>query len=300
MTLNWDNIKIFSAIARQGSLTAAASELGVNHSTVLRRINCLEADLGVALFHRVPSGYTLTDAGERILRQTTKMEEQVVSLKREAVAADEISQSSIRVATPPESFLDLVPILCAYQEQHPGICLEVEAMDELRNLDVMGADVAIRFTNEPPDHYVGKKALELPFYLYASKDYLATHPDIEKVTDVDWVLLHVEKIGDLATEWLRSIDPGVNIVMKHNSAAMLIQALEAGAGVGFAPKHLADESSHLLKLDFLPHQGTFGLWLLTHSDLRYQPRIKNFLAFVLAALEKRYSEYAVPRQSIST
>lgn len=291
--MNWDNIKIFATIAKCGSIAQAAAELELNHSTVLRRIHALEQQLAVSLFSRRQSGYEITAAGERILGQALKMEDEALALQRQALAADEAGRGQLRVACPPVYFLELMPMFIDFQRQHPDIELAVEALLELQDLDAMAADVSIRFTNTPPEHYIGREVLRLPFHLYGATDYLSRRGPVTTVTDVDWVIIELATMGADMDPWLRSIDPEVRVAMKVNSASMLMDALEAGLGVGFAPEHLADPSPKLTRMPLFEFDSPIGIWVLSHSDLRYQPRVKNFMAFMRARLRQRYPDYAV-------
>lgn len=291
--MNWDNIKVFAAIAKLGSISQAANELDINHSTVLRRIHALETELAVSLFFRRQNGYVITPAGERILAQALKMEEEALTLQRQALAVDGASRGQLQVACPPVYFLDLMPMFIDFQRQHPDIELGIEAMLEPRDLDVMEADVSIRLTNQPPEHYVGREVLKLPFHLYASKNYLASHGPVTALAEADWVIIDIPSMGEQMEPWLRDINPEVKIAIKVNSASMLIDALEADMGLGFAPEHLAENSGLLERVELFEPGSQIGIWLLTHSDLRYQSRVKDFMAFMRQRLQQRFPAFAV-------
>jgi len=227
--MNWENIKVFVEIARCGSIKQAAKALGVNHSTVLRRINSLEEELNLQLFRRLQGGYEITVQGERILETALIMDRDAAALQRQALAGEETLQGPLHIACMPNDFIDMLPSLMAFHQQYPDIELNVESGAELRNLDVLEADVLIRLSNDPPEHYVGKQVLAIPFFIYGSKNYIEQHPalktnmsgePLEKLAEASWIVQDLPAIRPSLLEWLQSMNPDVKVAMNFSSNNM--------------------------------------------------------------------------------
>ena len=288
--MNWDNIKVFVAVARQGSIKQAAKELAVNHSTILRRIDALEKELNSKLFLRLQRGYELTSAGESILDMALLMENDAIALKRQAMAEEVELQGQLTIASTPNTFLDLSPSLIAFRKLHPNIQLNINAGADLINLDKLEADVSLRMTNEPPENCVGKHILDLPFAVYGSPDYLNSCQPIKKASDLNWVIHRVDATGDSMENWLRENDPDICISMKVDNLDLLLPLLKAREGVSYCPQHIA-EPHGLKKVDLFGDNYAFNYWALTHGDLRYQPRVQKFMSFIQQDLQRRFPAY---------
>jgi DNA-binding transcriptional LysR family regulator len=173
-TWQWDDVRFFLAVARTGSLSAAARALGVDHVTVGRRIALFEKRLGVTLLNRTPEGFAATSAGEAILRQCTAMETAALDLERIAAGRDSLVRGSVRVTTT-EALVDLlvVPAIAGLRRAHPE--LQLDLMVGVRSLDIARreADLAVRFARPSVSELICRKLGEVGFSLYASKRYLA-------------------------------------------------------------------------------------------------------------------------------
>src|SRR5215471_6648438 len=172
----WDDVRFFLAVARAGSLSAAARMLGVGHVTVGRRVALLEKRLGVTLLNRTPDGFSTTSAGQAILRQCTEMESAARNLERIAAGRDSLVTGSVRLsATEALAHQVIVPAIAALRQVHPD--LQVDLVASVRSLDIARreADVAVRFARPTASELVCRKLGEVGFSLYASHRYLAEH-----------------------------------------------------------------------------------------------------------------------------
>ena len=170
----WDDVRFFLAVARAGSLSAAARALGVGHVTVGRRITVLEKRLGVTLLARTPDGFATTSAGEAVLRQCMAMENAALDLERVAAGRDSLATGSVRVTTTDALGYQLVvPAIAALRHAHPD--LQVDLILGVRSLDIARreADLAVRLARPASSDLVCRKLGEVGFSLYASRRYLA-------------------------------------------------------------------------------------------------------------------------------
>ncbi|WP_240531279.1 LysR family transcriptional regulator [Variovorax boronicumulans] len=156
---DWDDFRVFLAVGQAGSLSGAARQLGVNHSTVLRRLGALEARMAVRLFDRLPTGYAMTLTGEALRERLQGVGEQIDAAQRHLMGLDLRLTGVIRI-TSTDTFMAglLGPILADFRALHPGIELQVVMNNLFLSLTKREADVAIRPTNAPPDHLVGRRA----------------------------------------------------------------------------------------------------------------------------------------------
>ncbi len=281
---NWDNLRIFLSVARTGSLSAAARDLGVNHSTVFRRVAGFEQDLGVRLFERHRDGYALTAAGEEMLAETGEIEERVQLLDRRLSGRDLRLSGSLRIATTDTLMQALLPPqLAAFRAAYPRVELEVAVGQEFVSLGRREADVAVRAGQRPPESLVGRSAARLGFAVYGSPAYLSGRSDAPLEAQ-DWLgpdesLAHTAVAG-----WLRAQVPPARIRFRSNSLVVLYQAARAGLGLALLPCFLADPDPGLRR-QTPPLPGVENeLWLLTHADLRRTARVRAFLDFLHDAL----------------
>lgn len=149
--IDWDDLRYVLAVAEHGSVAAGARALGVNHTTVLRRINALEAAQAVRLFERLPTGYALTAGGEELLAAARQMGEVVTALERRLAGQDLRLEGSLRATTIDTLMVSVLPtILAAFRAAHPGVQIEISVSNTIANLTKRDADVAIRPTDDPP------------------------------------------------------------------------------------------------------------------------------------------------------
>ena len=291
--MNWDNIKVFVAVNRFGSIGKAAKELGINHSTILRRLASLEKELSLKLFNRLSSGYEITRAGEGILEQALKMEDEANSLLREASSSEYNSSDKLIVALPPAGSLQVMPLIAAFRKQYPYIETQLNFDVALSNLNTLEAEVAIRYTNEPPENYVGLQVLNFKTRMYASKDYLNSTP-IASLKDInDWLLVDIPGLTDMVEAWIKTASPNASIAIRTNSTLMAAEAASHNMGVTFITENIAEQYTNLLPVDIDGYENDMGIWILTHQDLRYQKRIRLFFDFMKEGLKNVYSQNAI-------
>jgi DNA-binding transcriptional LysR family regulator len=279
---NWDDLRVFLAVARAGSLSGAARGLGVNHSTVFRRIAGLEEMLEVRLFDRLPNGYALTPAGEETLRIVECIEADVATLDRTVTGQDLRLSGTVRItATDMLAFWLLPYHLGRFRAAYPGIELEVVVGNETLNLSRRETDIALRIGNTPPETLVGRKVGRLEFAVYGAPDYLAAQTDTD-LAQHDWIGL--DNAHALLTRRFEKFFPGVRPAIRSNSVACAVHLAKAGLGLGLLPCTIADQKPGLVRFAEVPDNFNLDLWLLTHEDLRHTARIRAVLDFLTPAL----------------
>ena len=281
--MDWDDIRYFLAVARKGSVRGGSALLGVNHSTVSRRINAFEKKLDVRLFDRLPTGYALTQAGEDMLISGKRIEEEVNAIDRRVIGRDAELKGQIRVTMPAPIVSVLTPDLVTFTERYPGIEIELLISYEEFNLSKREADVAIRITNTPPNHLVGRKVLKYSKAVYGSKKYLTKYRqsgDLESLCWIGW---------DSATDdkWIRKSEfPYLQIRHQLPDVMSQLAAIKAGLGISILPCFMGDVESDLERVSLGDAIPAWDIWLLTHKDLRDTNRIKIFMKFMVDAIRE--------------
>ena len=279
---NWDDLRVFLAVARAGSLSGAARRLGVNHSTVFRRIAGFEETLGVRLFERLPNGYALTPAGEETLGIAERIEADVAALDRTVIGQDLRLSGTVRItATDMLAFWLLPEHLQQFRAAYPGIEIEIVVGNEALNLSQRETDIALRIGNTPPETLVGRRVGRLDFAIYGAPDYCALRPDADLASQ-DWIGL--DSAHAPLTRRFEQFLPGVRPTVRSNSVACAVQLTKAGLGLAVLPCAIADRHPNLIRVAELPDTFSLDLWLLTHEDLRHTARIRAVLEFLTPAL----------------
>jgi len=283
--LSWDDLQVFLAVVQHGSIPAAARALGVNHSTVLRRIGSLEDALSTRLFDRLPSGYALTSSGNEIAERLAGISEQIDGAQRQLMGVDVEIKGVIRL-TSTDTLVHgmLMPLIVGFQERHPGVQVQIVVNNSFLSLTKREADVAIRGSNRPPENLVGRRVGDIQVAPYASRAYLQAAGRKTKLQDHAWVapdesLSHLEQ-----AKWLARTVPVERIALRVDSLVGMVDAVEHGAGVGLLLCPLAQARPALVQLEPPDARLDTQIWILTHPDLKQVARIRAFTQFMFDAL----------------
>jgi DNA-binding transcriptional LysR family regulator len=280
--ISWDEFRLVKAIAEAGSLAAAGDVLALNHSTVFRRLNALEQDLGSRLFERARTGYVPTPAGEEMVSLAARMFDDITEFERRVAGRDVKPSGELRVTTNDSLVAHLMtPMFGAFCKQFPEIKLDVVIDNRALNLSRRDADVAIRATAEPPETLVGRRIASIAWSVYGAKGCdIAPTDDPNELTDHTWIGFG-DAIGNIGpARWMsRAIGTGT-IFYRLNTVLGLAQAIEAGLGIGFVPCFIGDKAPGLTRLLRKPMVFDASLWLLTHPDLKNSARVRAFVDFM--------------------
>ncbi|CAM5196289.1 LysR family transcriptional regulator [Bosea thiooxidans] len=281
--LAWDDFRLIKAIADKQALPAAAAALGVNHSTVFRRLGQIEAALGVRLFERHRSGYIATPAGEEMVQLAGRVDDDITAFARRLAGQEIEPAGELRVATNDSLLVDLLtPLFAQFLQQYPGIRLDVLIGNRAANLSKRDADVAIRATDNPPENLVGRKPARIAWALYGrAADFPdAASPEPSLLWERNWISLGEQFTMLSAVRYLARHVAPERVVYKLNTVLGLAEAVEAGIGIGFLPCFIGDTRPGLARLAGPNPDLAADLWLLTHPDMRHTPRVRLFLDFL--------------------
>lgn len=281
--MNWDDLRYVLALHRAKTLSAASRELDVNHTTVSRRVSALEAEVGARLFDKTPGGFVLTPAGEDILTTATRIEEEMLSLDRRVLGTDARLSGVLTVTTLDILATEHAAEFTAFARAYPDIELELFVDNRVWSLTRREADVAIRVTNRPAEHLVGRRLGRLEYAVYAADALIDACDDPTNLGAYRWLRWPDRLGGEMTQAWRRKHVPGVRWGMTIDSTLTTLAAIEAGAGVCHVPCIYGDRRPGLRRLrDVEPDFGS-DLWLLTHPDLRHTARVRAFIEHMFEA-----------------
>jgi len=278
--MNWDDLRYFLSLARAKTVSGAGQELGVKHTTVARRIKALEQALGSRLFDRLPNGYAMTHAGEKLYEHALIMEEQSLELSREIVGLDTQLQGSLKLTAAHDVLTRLViPHLGLFKRAYPKIELQLSSSTNLVNIGTKEADIALRLTPKPPDYLIGKKVLTLGMGLYASSKYLKKNPEIDQL--ILWSL------KDKQSEWVKQHFPKAEINILVNDVTTMAACAAQHMGIARLPCYIADSYPTLRRLSLEMKPSTWGVWILSHVDMRETARVRACREFLINIIEQQ-------------
>lgn len=285
--IDWDDFRYVLSLADSGSLMRAASALRVNRTTVLRRINAFERKHGVRLFERLPSGYTLTEAGNELLAAARGFETALVQIERKLAGQDLRAEGLVRVTTTDTLLASVLPApLAGFQGKHPGITLDVATSNEIANLSKRDADVAIRPVAEAPEFLVGRRIGAVAFAVYTASTPEEPRSSAKGLSD-RWLGPDETLAGTSVARWMRSEMPSIRPAMRADSLVSLRELCAAGAGLAALPCYLGDSDARLKRVRPPIAAMTTALWVLTHPNLARTTRVRLLMDHLSAELGRQ-------------
>jgi len=288
--IDWNQYQYFLKVAVAGNLNSAARDLGVNHSTVFRRINSVEKQLGVRLFERSRSGYTLTKAGEDILESVQQIDDQFYAIQRNLQGKDIKLSGNLKISTTDTiGYYWLPRYIKIFKEHYPEILIDLDIQIHYTNLSKREADIVIPAVNMQPDYMVGRKLDRILFKLYASKAYIKNNGSPETIRDFvnHKFLVPNETLSTLsASQWLKKYVPEHCIVATSDKLSTLFKFAQQDLGIAALPHYVGLSDGNMHEIMELPEYCHRNVWILTHPDLRNTARVKAFMQFMYQAMKR--------------
>lgn len=267
----WDDFRLVKAVADEGSLPAAAETLGLNHSTVFRRLKQVERAVGHALFERHRNGYVPTPAGEEMLATATLMADGIAEFDRRVAGREMAPSGEVRLTTSDTLLVHLVmPMLGRFRRRYPQISLDLVIANPGLNLSRRDADVALRATDSPPETLVGRRLARLAWATYGPANAGRDGPSTFVTLGETFANLPIGRR-------LTAAVPPERIACRINTVLGLAEAIEAGIGIGHLPCFIGDVRPGLVRIAGQGEVVSGDLWLLTHPDLRHVPRVRALM-----------------------
>ena len=270
--MQWDDLRIFLAVARAGSISGAATRLGVQHSTVSRRLRALEERLGTRLIERKTSGNELTEAGEDLQLSARKIEAEILEFEGARSGEDTGAAGELRItAINNMASSVLMPVFARFSAAYPDIELHVQVSNKFVRLAERDADIAIRLTNTPLDTLIGTRLTTVASAVYGARAYCARVQAGE--AQEKW--LGIECCG-FHMSWTKDACPEHDHNFYVDDTLLTLAALRVGAGLAYLPCFMGDSEPSLLRFRAPEPRHDLGLWLLYHRDLRRTKRVRLF------------------------
>jgi len=281
---DWENLRHFVVLAREGTLSAAARRLGVDHATVARRVAALEADTGLKLIDRRARSYQFTDDGRRIAAAVIPMEEAAFAVGRAVQAAKPGLRGEVSISSPPSLANALVaPQLFRLRQRHPGIRVKLIGEKRTASLNRREADVALRLSRPQEPGLIARKIGSFGFGLYGSSGYLKETP-----RHAFAFIAYDDSMDDAPQQgWLLTLAAGSEIVLRTNDLENQAAAARTGVGLAVLPRFLGDPDPSLERCDLTPAPPSREVWLLVHRDLRQTPLVRAVMEFLTDCIKAK-------------
>jgi DNA-binding transcriptional LysR family regulator len=298
MSFDWNNLQFCLAVAREGTISAAAKRLGVDHATIIRRIDRLEEELGAKCFARRKTGYELTDAGRRAAAMAEAIETEIRAGQAQISGEQARLTGAVRIGAP-DGFgsIFLASRLGDLAERHPELQLELVATARLFSLSKREADIAIGLTLPRDGQIIGRKLVDYRLFLYASEEYLAANGPIKTPDELKNRRL-ISYISELLftqeLDYLPQILPGLSAQIRSANLIAQLQATLAGVGIAILPRFLAQAYPQLRPI--LPEQLSIfrSFYLLMHADGRKFPQVRAVADYLYALVEREKALFLDP------
>lgn len=279
MKTNWDDLKVFLAVAREESLSAAGRQLSVDPATVGRRVARLEAAYGMALFAKSPMGYALTDAGQRLMGHAVRMEQSLEEASEEMMGQSSGLSGQIRIGAPDGAANYLLPQVCAkIAEDNPDLEIQIVALPRVVSLSRREADLVVAVSAPTAGRLTVQKITDYRLHLAAARWYLKQHPPIQTLDDLrdHMVVGYIpDMIFDKELDYLH--ETGVERVrLASNSASVQFNWVRRGAGIGIVHDFAIPSAKAIQKVlpDHISLSRSF--YLIRHADDRRLERMNRF------------------------
>jgi DNA-binding transcriptional LysR family regulator len=283
---DWNDLKYFLALARHGSTLAAGRALGVDASTVQRRVAELERRIGQPLVNREPTGYRLTAFGDAMRAQAERVEQEVQGFQQLAQAARDEAVGVVRVTCPEPIVLRLQAstLLERFQARHPRLRVEFVMSDRYLDLMKGEADVALRSGDTDDGALLGRKIADSYWAIYASRRYIEQHgrpSTVDELTQHTLIGFDDTMSKHRAAQWLKRVAPEGQVVARNNSVLGLVHSAKAGMGLAPLPLPIGDAEPELVRV-LGPIDELTRIWrVLVAPELRHSARVAAFFDFIV-------------------
>ncbi|MEM7153427.1 MAG: LysR family transcriptional regulator [Myxococcota bacterium] len=280
---NWDDVRFFLAVSREGNLARAGTALSLDATTVGRRLGNLERQLGARLFDRTPRGYALTAAGHRLLPRAEGIEREALALGLDLAGEDQKLEGRVRLTcTEMTATRVITPYLARFHEDYPGIQLELWCTNQEVDLGRREADIALRLSRPRQEDIVVKKLLSIELGLYASEAYVAEKgmPTPGQLAGHRFILFADTRPFRRENSWLQEHVGDGQVVLRSDSVSSVMSAALGGLGIALLPCYVAERDAGLIRTPLEGCPEPRVVWQAVHRDLVGAARIRAVVDFL--------------------
>lgn len=283
--MEWSDLKLFLAIARFGTLGAAARSLGLTQPTMGRRLRALEASVGQTLFQRTTDGFVLTDEGAAVRAGAERIEEEALAMERALAGGGRQLDGFLRLSS--SDWLGahvLSPVLAEFSQVHPKVVVELLTDTRLLNLSRREADLVFRIQPFTEAEVISRKLIHIEYGLYISRG--APHPEAGDGAGARLVTIN-EALADMPdVGWLQRLLPNAEIVVRSNSRDVQAALCANGAGLALLPRPLGDSNAAIELVDLGEAPPGRDTWIGYHRDMKRLARLRALLDLVIERLAR--------------
>lgn len=291
--MDWNDLPVLLAISRADSLTQAAELLGVNQTTVTRRLEALESATGSRLVERSKQGVSLTAAGESALAAIEQMEGLALELERSLLGGDARLSGSLRVTTTDTIAVYDAQLFTSFGERYPDVEIQVATGYRQQSLSRREADVALRWSNQPLPHLLGRKLVRVDYALYGAECLVKRVGRRAALKKFPWIAWDPGSGARVTDAWVQKNVPEARVLCRYDSALAMHAAVSAGAAVAFIPCAYAERLGGLIRLRAVERSFSYDIWSLTHPDLANTARVRAFMSHAAEYFEKERRRFEV-------
>jgi DNA-binding transcriptional LysR family regulator len=288
--INWNLIHTFLTVSRKGSLSAAARELGVSQPTLSRDIQTLETATELNLFKRTTQGLQLTEAGQQLVDAATRMDQAADLFARQASGMSVELRGTVRISANEIIGIYLLPAaIAAFRDQHPGVQIEIVITNQASSLSKREADIALRMFQPSQPDLVARRLPDMELGFYAHRDYVQKHGEPENLEEFkqhtiigfDENMEYIESASQLGFQFARE-----DFALRTDHMLMQINLARAGAGIIGTHVALAEKWNDLERILEWVKLPPLEFWIVCHSDVQYNTRIRSVMQFLVQWFEK--------------
>jgi len=295
--MDWDDLKYFLALTRSHTLSEAADKLSVNQTTVSRRLKKFQQDVGLRLLQHNNPGVETTRAGAAVSQAAQQIEAIIASLERKLSGMDEQITSTLRINTVEYLASFENQLFKSFIQRFPDLSLEISTCASSDDVLCGDADIALRWTNQPAEHLVGRKLCRAEFALYDRKQSdlvldQETHCNIDNLKKRPWIGWDQTSDATSTEAWMKTQVPDAVVNCRINSPLAMYHAVKSGLGIAFLPCAYADPDPQLQRLRDVEEGFGTDIWVLTHPDMRSAAKIRAFIKHAESYFEAQRQRYA--------
>lgn len=287
---NWDHLRYFLAVARRGTLSAAAAQLGTEHTTVARHIQILEESLNSRLFHKTNTGYEITTAGANLLVTAEGMESAFLSARAAAGTEAQTVSGTVRIGAP-DGFgsLFLAPRMHILADKHPQLGIEILATARVFSLSKREADIAISLSTPQQSRVVSRRLTDYRLHLYASETYLKSNKPIRTKDDLrqhPFIGYVEDLLFTPELNYLNAVGPNIDARIRSTNLLAQVHAALAGAGICVLPNFVA--ALHPTLRPIFPAEISLqrSFYMHIHEDHRKAAHVREVATFISNQVEQ--------------
>jgi DNA-binding transcriptional LysR family regulator len=281
--MDWSDLGVFLAIAREGTLGGAARAIGQTQPTMGRRLRALEEAVGHTLFQRTNDGFILTDEGQAVLAHAERMEDEAIALERELAGSQAALRGLLRVSCSDWfGVWMLSPILAEFAFLHPKVVVELLTDARLYSLPRREADLVFRIKAFEDPEVVSRRLMHIPYGVYVRAG--SRHPTSGDGAGEHVVLMDTAFGGMPDVAWIATKLPNATVISRSNNREVQARLCAAGVGVAVLPRPLGDSTAGLELVDLGESPPGRDTWVGYHRDMRRMPRLRTLLDLVVERL----------------